>query len=119
MARGKPITQEIRQIIVSLNLKGVTQKNIAQTVNLSWMTVHNIIKHFIQHNTKEIRQKSGRRPVVSDRDIRALERLVKENRRKSAKDISFLWNNIIKKEISVTTTKRYLHKLEIGFYKVR
>lgn len=120
MARGKPTSQEIRKTIVSLNSAGVSKQNIAQTVNLSRTTVRNVIKHFETYNSTEIQPKSGRPPVVSDRDIRALQRLAKENRRKTAKEISVLWNNITKKELSLTTTKRYLHKLEFNLYnKVR
>lgn len=119
MVRGKSISNEIRSVIVSMNLEGYSQRKIAKTLKLSRSSVQSILRHVKKKKTIESTRKPGRPVTISHCDIRALKSVVIKNLRKVAKEITCLWNELTNKDVSVNTTKKYIKKIGFGFYKVR
>ena len=65
---------------------------ISKLLHLSYMTVSNIVKRILQSGSVENKARSGRPKVVTDRDYRKLERIVKGKRRDSLSDITSKFN---------------------------
>lgn len=108
MVRGKSVSKEIRSLLVSMSLDGFSQRKIAETLKLSRSTVQSLLRHVKINQTINTIDKSGRPSTISKRDIRALKSVVKKNRRKAAKEITCLWNQLTNKDVSVSTTKKYI-----------
>ena len=88
--------------------------DISKLLQLPYMTVSNIVKRFLQSASVENKARSGRPRVVTDRDYRKLERLVKINRRDSLSDIISKFNEFRDRRVSKRTVKYHLSKH--GFY---
>ena len=84
--KGPEISPEVRKLAVDLHQNGHRLCEISKLLQLSYMTVSNIIKRFVQTGSVENKARSGRPKVVTDRDYRKLERLVKVNRWDSLND---------------------------------
>lgn len=119
MARGKQISPEIRSLVLLQSSKGSSQRNIAQILNLSRGAVQSVLRLSRSKNSIRKNKKRGRPSLVSNRDIRHLKSVVQKNRRKTTVEIRALWNQLTRKNLSVTTTKKFIHKIGFGFYKVR
>ena len=74
------------------------------------MTVSNMVKRFLQSGSVENKARSGRPKVVTDRDYRKLERLVKVNRRDSLRDITSKFNETRDRRVSKRTVQHHLNK---------
>lgn len=118
MARGKEISVEIRSVILKLSEDGLSQVKIASTLGLSRSTVGNILRHIQESGCLEANKRPGQPRKVTQRDVRALTHIVKNNRRSAAKDLTVVWNDATGKDLSISTTKKYLKTSGYGFYKV-
>ena len=74
------------------------------------MTVSNIVKRFLGGESVENKAKSGRPKVLTDRDYRKLERLVKVNHRVSLNDITSKFNEVRDRRVSKRTVQCHLNK---------
>lgn len=119
MPRGKALCNEIRQLIIDHKASGYSLNKIAQMLGLSKSTVQSIISHHNKTNNVEPCVLKGSKPIVTERDCRALVSIVKKNRRKPSKEVRVLWNEMIGKDLSLATTVRYIHRSGYGFYKVK
>lgn len=116
MARGKPIAEEVRKIIISSNNNGKSAYQIAKDLLLPRSSVQSIIQHHKKNGSVSILKKCGRPRITSDADNRALKKIIKKNRRARAGEITLLWREMIKKDVSVDTCKRALKRMGYGFY---
>ncbi|KAF2895639.1 hypothetical protein ILUMI_10537 [Ignelater luminosus] len=71
------------------------------------------------NNVAEKMKKAGRPSIISNADRRSLKRIIKVNWRSNTREITVLWRDAIKKQISVTTTKRQIKKIGYRFYKAK
>jgi len=108
--KGSEISQDIIKVIVDLYKNGHKVCNITKLLNLPYMTVSNIVKRFLCSGSTENKPRSGRPKVVTDRDYRQLERLVKVNRRDSLSDITSAFNDNRNTKVSRRTVQYLLGK---------
>ena len=90
---------------------GATISEIATEAKRPRGTVATILRQFRLRGNVQTVQRSGRPLKTSPRDHRHLVKLVKEDRRASAKALSQTWGELIKKQISERTTRRGLKSL--------
>ena len=79
------------------------------------MTISNIVKKYMDTGSVENKKRSGRPKLVSDRDYRKLERLVKANRRDTSSNITLKFNE--NREIQVSRRTVQSHLSQHGFQK--
>lgn len=118
MSRGKAVSEEIRKVIIHLHLKRKSAAQIAETVNLSRYTVRNIIKLHKTTGSVAQKPKNGSRPHYSDKNLRALRRIIVQNRRANYGELKVLWNQATSKCFSRATCHRAAQKLGFKTYKV-
>ena len=108
--KGPEISPEIRKLAVDLHQNRHRHCEIRKLLQLSYMTVSTIVKSFLQRGSVENKARSGRPKVVTNRDYRKLERLVKVNRRYSLSDITSIFNDARDRRVSKRTVQHYLNK---------
>ena len=74
------------------------------------MTVSKIVKRILRSGSVENKARSGRPEVVTDRDYRKLQRLIKVNRRDSSSDITSKFNEVRDRRLSKRTVQYHLNK---------
>lgn len=119
MPRGKPISNEIRKIIIEHHKSGDSLQEIADKVKVSRYSVHNIVKLYKQTNSICPKKKTGRNSTVTTSDIVSLKRILVTNRRGTVTEIAKLWSETCKRSISVGLTHKTMKKIGFGYYKVR
>lgn len=118
MTRGKAVSDEIRKVIHHLHLKGQNASQIAESVNKSRYTVRNIIKLYKSTGSVVPKPRTGSHPHYSNRNLRALKGIIKQNRRASYNELKILWNQATGKNLSRATCHRAARKLGYKTYKV-
>lgn len=118
MARGKPLSIDIRKLIIDYNKKGESKHKIAKILSISRSTVRSVIKNF--ETTKDLlpRVKCGRKSKFSPADMRYLERIITKNRRASSIEIASELSQSAKKTVSSRHCQRLIKRLNYGFYTV-
>lgn len=118
MVRGKPMSEDLRKSIVSAHVDGVSGRQIAKNLKISRSTVRNIISLFKREGNIKTKVKCGRTSKISKRDYRVLQRLIKQDRRISSRELAVKWGDTIGRQISKDTCLRHVKKLGYNFYKV-
>ena len=108
--KGPKISPEVRKLAVDLHQNGHRLCENSKLLQLSYMTVSNIVKRFLQSGSLENKARSGRPKVVTDRDNRKLERLVKVNCRDSLSDITSKCNEARDRNVPKRTVQHHLSK---------
>jgi len=79
MARGKPVSVELRKLIINWHDAGKSYGQIAKEIYLPRPTVVNIIKHFKKIGSVDsLVNKRGRKSQLTTRDYRVLNKIVKK-----------------------------------------
>lgn len=118
MARGKPISIEIRKKIIKMSENGISYAKIARTLFMSKSSIQYVIKSFKENNTVDTRPRKGKQQITSPSDNRILGRTIRENRRATTAYIKDEWEKSTGKSISIDTCRRRLKSLGYGYYKV-
>lgn len=118
MARGKPLSSDLRNLIISAHKNGKSCREISKNMSIPRATVQDIVNLFKNTNNIAVREKTGRPTILNDTNKRALTRIIKENRRSTAAEITVKLRTAIKKNISVSTCSRAMKKSGYRFYKV-
>lgn len=118
MARGKAVCKELRNLIIDKRKKGISIRKISKEVNIPISTIAGIIRNFKIRKTVEVKRKSGRKCKFTSRDLRKLVAICRKNRRSTVRDITEKWSQEVCKPVSRETTRKWIHKLGYGFYKV-
>lgn len=92
MVRGKSIDDRTRSIIVNLFKNGCSNSEIGKTVNLSRYCVRNIVKLWKTTGSVAVKPRYKRKSKISERELRTLMKIIRENRRASYKQLSVLWS---------------------------
>lgn len=98
--KGPEISPEVRKLAVDLHQNGHRLCEIGRLLQLPYMTASNIVKRFLNSGSVENKARSGRPKIVTGRDYRKLERLVKVNRRDSLCDITSKFNALRDRGVS-------------------
>lgn len=116
MARGKPIADEVRKIIIHSNNNGKSAYQIAKNLSLPRSTVQTIIEHYRKNGTVKCLKIPGRPRITSAAENRVLKKIIKNNRRARAGGLTLKWREMIHKDVSVDTCKRVVKRLGYRFY---
>lgn len=119
MVRGKALSKDLREVIVNLHNAGNSAGKIANQLLLSRYTVRNIIKLYKTTGTIQEKPNLGRISKVTPINMRALRRILKQNRRANCGELSVEWNRATGKSFSRSTCVRAIKRLGYQFYKVR
>jgi transposase len=106
---------EQKKLILQLSSEGLKARKIAELLMIHHSSVYRFLKRFKVSGSLERASTSGRPKKTDDRVDRRLFRLVKENRRKSIKEICALFKEENHVEISTRTVARRLKA--VGFKK--
>ena len=79
--KGRELSMDIKKLFVDLYENGHKLSEISKLLLVPYLTISNIVKKYRNTGSAENSKRSGRLKLVSDRDYRKLERLVKANRR--------------------------------------
>lgn len=106
MAKGKEIPLEVRREIIDLRLKGKSYREIERITGVRYNTCSRIVDRLIRTGTCKNAPRSGRRPKLSTRDFRRLEREIAKNSEKPLTDVVTA-SGI---DVSVRSIQRYRKK---------
>ena len=116
MGRSKEVCVCLRKRIVRLHLRGLSQRTIADLLDVSRGAERNTVQRFKETGEYRSTQRNGRPRLTNAADDRhrPIIRHVKSNRRDALRKIRQRFIEIIGTNISARTTQRRLH--EAGFY---
>ena len=107
MGKGKELTEDERSFIVGMK-RGASVTAIAKETKRTRGTIVTILRKFRCSGKARTLKRSGRPSLTTEWEDRCLTRLVKENRRSSAKTLAKKWSARIRKTVSERTTRRRL-----------
>ena len=108
MGKGKELTEDERSFIVGMKRGGASITAIAKETERPRGTIATILRKFRCSGKVRTLKRSGRSSLTTEREDRCLTRLLKENRRSSAKTLAKIWSASISKTVSERTTRRRL-----------
>ena len=100
------ISNDLRRLVIRMHQQGRNQQDIADTVGILQCTVSRIIRRHQETGSVSPGRSSGRTRITDHRDDRILLRMVRQNRRESARSLSMRWGNQLGRPISRRTTNR-------------
>ena len=86
--KGRELSLDIKKLVVDLYEDGHKLREISKLLSVPYMTISNIVKKYRNTGSVENKKRCGRPKLVSDRDYRKLERLIKANRRITLSNIT-------------------------------
>ena len=108
--KGKELGRNVKEIARDLLESGKSVRCVANLLRIPKSTIGDLKRRIEERGTIENIHRSGRTRVVTPRDYRQLERLVKTNRRDSLSDITLKFNENRDKPIAKRTLQFHLHK---------
>ena len=114
MGRGKELKEVERAFIVGMARGGASISKIAEETKRPRGTIATVLRNFRLRGSVQTAKRSGRPLKTTPRDHRHLERLVKEDRRASARNLATKWSKTVDKSLSVKTMRKRLNSL--GYY---
>ena len=98
-----------RGMIIGLH-KGTS--DISRILEILRETCRDVIKRYCEEGLTESAPRSGRPPLLTDREERTLIRTVREDRQESLQQLTAKFNDLGLTTISASTARRVLHKHE-------
>ena len=81
MPKKRELSNDIKEMIVKLNLEGLSKNKIGELLGIHRSTVGRVLKRFQEKGSVENIRRSGRPRVTDARGDRKLYRILKKNRR--------------------------------------
>lgn len=110
----KQSTLEERKIVIKNYLEGKTQREIANIVNKSKSTVHDIIKRYNDDKRISNKQRAAVEKKLSQRDEKFIIREVQKNPFISAPKLTAIIKNNFGKDVHAETVRRVLRKNDLN-----
>lgn len=114
MTKSRELSNIERTEVVGAWKCDVSKTEISKRLGIPLRTVYNIIEKYDKEGTVENDKRSGRPKTLSDRDQRALVKIVRKNRKSAVEDYKNEINKALTKPVSARTVQRNLH--EMGYY---
>ena len=109
--KGKELSIEVRNLIIKSHKTNGNVSNLSRTLGIPRSTVKSVIKKFNQHSDVKNLPGRGRKSLFMERDTNQLSRIVKENRRRTYKDITGIINENRDHQFCTKTVERKIRKL--------
>jgi len=119
MPKSRELTLELRAEIVTKFKAGISAAEIAELYKISRRNVYYLVKKINTAGTLKNKKRSGRKPVLDQRQCRHLLGVVASNPSASPVKIAQESKNIIGKQISDSTLRRRLKETDFNTYVVR
>ena len=110
MPKKRELSNDVKEMIVTLNLGGLSKNKIGELLGIHRSTVGRVLKKFQERGSVENNRRSGRPRVTDARGDRKIYRIVKRNRRQSLQDITSKFNGDEGTRMSKRTIRRRLHQ---------
>ena len=110
MAQRRELTVFERGMIIGLHKGQHGASDISRILDIPRETCRNVIKKYCEEGITEPLPRSGRPPLLTDREERTLIKTVREDRQESLQQITAKFNDLGLTPISTGTAKRILHK---------
>ena len=81
MPKKRELSNDVKEMIVTLNLGGLSKNKIGELLGIHRSTVERVLKRFQEKGSVENIRRSGRPRVTDARGDRKLYRILKKNRR--------------------------------------
>jgi transposase len=91
----------------------VSKTEISKRLGIPLRTIYNIIEKYNKEGTVENDKRSGRPKSLSDRDKRALVKVVQKNRKNAVEDYKNEINKVLSRPVSTRTVQRNLYILKL------
>ena len=114
MPKSKELTEFERDEIIGLSKINLSVRNIAKVLLLKKSTIHDVITKYRRRGLISAAPRSGRPPILTQRNTRALLKIVKEDRQTSLDELIEKFSKTLQISVSNSTIKRKLH--EEGYY---
>jgi|SRR5581483_4109613 len=105
------VPNSLRSEIIGMYRLGTKQKIISEMTGVPAYTVCKIIKRWETTGSVALVKPPGRPQIMTDRDLRQLDRVIKQNRRAPLRVITSEFNMGRERKVSERTIHRCLHKL--------
>ena len=112
----KELSNEQRERIIGAHLSGTKQKVISAQLSIAPSTVNDTIKRYKQTHSATPKKRPGRPKMLTDRDVRVLKRIVREDRFGSLPVLTGKLNSDLETTLHTSTVRRYLHDEGIRCY---
>jgi transposase len=110
MEKHKELSVFERGMIIGLHKGNHGASDISRILDIPRQTCQYVIKKFCEEGLTDTLPRSGRPPLLTEREERALIHQVKENRKVSIEEITENFNQLSLTQISTSTSRRILHK---------
>jgi transposase len=110
----KQLSIEKRSEIVGAYKLGHKPADIARTLGFPPPTVYTIVRHYRKSGSAQPKQRHGRPKLLSDRDQRALDRIVRKDRFQTLGEITTKVNVRLNKSLCQDTVRKYM--AEAGYH---
>jgi len=110
MAKRRELTVFERGMIIGLHKGQHGASDISRILDIPRETCRNVIKKYCEEGITEPPPRSGRPPLLTDREERTLIKTVREDRQESLQQITVKFNDLGLTPISTGTARRVLHK---------
>ena len=110
MPKKRELSNDVKEMIVTLNLGGLSKNKIGELLGIHRSTVGRVLKKFQERGSVENNRRSGRPRVTDARGDRKIYWIVKRNRRQSLQDITSKFNGDEGTRVSKRTIRRRLHQ---------
>jgi len=114
--RGKELTSEQRERIIGAYLSGIKQNVISTQLNIPTSTINDTIKRYKKTHTTTPKKRPGRPKTFTQRDTRALQRIIRSNRFASLSVLTSKVNSTLGTTLHNDTVRKYLHNEGFGSY---
>ena len=114
--RGNELSKSQRERIIGAYLSGAKQRVISTQLGIPTSTVSDTIKRYKKTGSAEPEKRSGRPKLLTKRDTRALQRIVRTDRFFPLGDITNELNSSLNTTLHYNTIRSYLHDEGLGSY---
>ncbi|GBB85332.1 hypothetical protein RclHR1_01190008 [Rhizophagus clarus] len=109
MPKKRELTEFERGEVIGLWKGGHTERNINEILDIPKTTIHNTIMDYKNSEKISAAPRSGRPPKLTERDLRHLSKIIKEDRQQSLEEITKKISECLLSPVSNNTVRHVLH----------